>query len=201
MADLTVGDFLAVVLLIIAATWFMVWAVVAGARKLTALWCERSERRLANAARPTPAPRPLPLTFEALRLANLLRLPLFKNRKGETAHSKRDGSDWCLGQWSNATLGELGEAANIIKKIERGDITLDEAREDLARELADVQTYLDLLAYRAGINLGEATIRKWNEVSERIGVSVRLTDRATVFAGQADLQRSGRLSAMLRNGV
>lgn len=114
------------------------------------------------------------LTFEQLRSANLKRLPLFKNRKGETAHSQADGSDWKLSAWSNAVLGELGEAANIIKKIERGDLTLADAMPDLRRELADVQTYLDILAFRAGVNLGAATIEKFNEVSERVGCDVRL---------------------------
>lgn len=120
------------------------------------------------------------LTFNALREANLKRLPLFKNSKGEPANSQPDGSDWSLAQWSNATLGELGEAANIIKKIDRGDMTLDEARPLLAKELADTQTYLDILAYRAGIDLGAATIDKWNEVSKRIGVSVRLAPQGVL---------------------
>ena len=57
------------------------------------------------------------LTFNALRGANRARLPQFKNGKGEPAHSKPDGSDWCLAQWCNAVTGELGEAANLIKKI------------------------------------------------------------------------------------
>lgn len=114
------------------------------------------------------------LTFAALRQANTMRLPLFKNARGEPAHSQPDGSDWCLAQWCNAVTGELGEAANLIKKIERGDLTLDQAREDLGRELADVQTYLDILAFRAGIDLGMATISKWNEVSRRINVPIRL---------------------------
>jgi len=114
------------------------------------------------------------LQLDILRSANLARLPEFKNAKGEPAHSKPDGSDWLLSQWSNACLGELGEAANIIKKIERGDLTLEDARVALAKELGDVLTYLDILAYRAGINLGTATIQKWNEVSDRIGSDLRI---------------------------
>jgi NTP pyrophosphatase (non-canonical NTP hydrolase) len=114
------------------------------------------------------------LTFDKLRAANVKRLPLFKNRKGELANSKPDGSDWYLAQWSNATLGELGEAANIIKKIDRGDMTLDEARPALMRELADVAIYLDILAFRAGIDLGAAVAVKFNEASERGGCDVKL---------------------------
>ncbi|MGL3208717.1 MazG-like family protein [Bradyrhizobium sp. BR 1433] len=114
------------------------------------------------------------LTFDALRGANVARLPQFKNSRGGPAHSEADGSDWCLAQWCNAVLGELGEAASIIKKIERGDMTLDEARPALSREFADVQIYLDILAFRAGVDLGNATLQKWNEVSERVGATVRL---------------------------
>jgi len=119
-------------------------------------------------------PTRTPLTFDDLRNANKARLPLFKNRRGERAHSEPDGSDWCLAQWSNAVCGELGEAANYIKKIERGDMTLDEGRPLLAEELADVATYLDILAFRAGIDLGEATREKFNKVSKRVKCDVKL---------------------------
>jgi NTP pyrophosphatase (non-canonical NTP hydrolase) len=114
------------------------------------------------------------LTFKALRAANMKRLPLFKNAKGLPAHSEPDGSDWALSAWANAVCGELGEAANLIKKIERGDFTLEEKREALGKELADVQTYLDILAFRAGVDLGVATIDKFNEVSDRVGCDVKL---------------------------
>ncbi len=114
------------------------------------------------------------MIYKTLREANIARLPLFKGRAGQLAHSKPDGSDWKLSAWSNAVLGELGEAANLIKKIERGDMTLDVARMDLARELADVATYLDILAFRAGVDLEKAVEMKFNEVSDRIGVDVFL---------------------------
>jgi hypothetical protein len=51
---------------------------------------------------------------------------------------------------------------------------LDEARPALMREFADVVGYLDILACRAGVDLGAATRLKWNEVSERVGCSLRL---------------------------
>lgn len=117
----------------------------------------------------------MPLTFAQLRAANLARLPEFRNAQGEPAHSRPDGFDWSLSQWSNAVCGELGEAANLIKKIERGDFRLELARDALAEELADVQTYLDLLAHRAGVDLAAATIAKWNKVSIRVGCALRLT--------------------------
>lgn len=114
------------------------------------------------------------LTFDNLRRANVARLPTFKNAKGDAAHSEPDGSDWCLAQWCNAVCGELGELANLIKKVERGDLTLDEARADLGRECADVVTYLDILAMRIGVRLGDEALAKFNEVSQRVGSPVWL---------------------------
>jgi NTP pyrophosphatase (non-canonical NTP hydrolase) len=89
------------------------------------------------------------LTFTALRKANLKRVGVFRNSKGGLAHSKPDGSDWSPAQWLQATIGELGEYANVRKKFERGDMTFEEYRKQAERELADVQTYLDLLARHA----------------------------------------------------
>ena len=128
------------------------------------------------------------LRFEVLRFANTQRLPTFKNARGEPANAKPDGSDWKLSAWSNAVLGELGEAANLIKKIERGDLTLDEARPALAKEFADAATYLDLLAFRAGVDLGWAVYDKFNEVSARVGSPVRLAQDAwgNVFVDEGE---------------
>lgn len=127
----------------------------------------------------------LGLALGALRAANIQRLPTFKNSRGEAAHSRPDGSDWSPAQWLQACVGELGEFANVRKKYERGDLTHGEYAEMAAKELADVQTYLDLLALRAldfrdgtphptGVDLGAATVAKFNEVSERVGSPVRL---------------------------
>lgn len=114
------------------------------------------------------------LTFNTLRGGNKARLPEFKNKHGEPAHSEPDGSDWSDAQWLQAVIGELGEYANLKKKIERGDLTMENTKGDLARELADVVTYLDILAFRLGIDLGQAVMDKFNEVSERVGSSIRI---------------------------
>lgn len=114
------------------------------------------------------------LTFNTLRGGNIARLPEFKNAKGGPAHSKADGSDWTPAQWLQAVVGELGEYANIRKKVERGDLTLNEARWHLSDELADVVIYLDILAYQLGIDLGSAVMDKWNRTSRRVGSNIRL---------------------------
>lgn len=94
-------------------------------------------------------------------------------------HDPLTPEDWDLAQWSNAVAGEVGEACNVTKKILRLDHNIgmgDKPREDLINELkdeiADVFAYLDLLATVAGINLGEAIIRKFNRVSAEKGVDI-----------------------------
>jgi hypothetical protein len=124
------------------------------------------------------------LTFRALRSANVARLPTFKNKHGQLAHSRPDGSDWSPAQWLQAVVGELGEYSNLRKKYERGDVSTEEFAVEAAKELADVQTYLDILAMRCldngalvingGVDLGHATILKFNEVSARVGSPVFL---------------------------
>jgi NTP pyrophosphatase (non-canonical NTP hydrolase) len=114
------------------------------------------------------------LTFNTLRGGNERRLLDFKNGKGEVAHAKADGSDWSLGDWMTAVAGEVGEAANVLKKVRRGDLSLDEARPAIARELADVVIYLDILAKQAGVDLGRAVMDTFNAKSVQVGSRVRL---------------------------
>ena len=114
------------------------------------------------------------LSFAALRKANTIRLPLFTNGRGEAAHSKLDGSDWSHGEWMNAILGELGEAANIVKKIKRGDFTLEEMALPLAQELADVVTYTDLAAMQFGINFDNYTFDQFRSVNLSVFILSRI---------------------------
>lgn len=51
-------------------------------------------------------------------------------------------------------LCNLGDAVNLIKKIQRGNYTLEESRQDLADEFADIVTYFDILAMRAPVRCG-----------------------------------------------
>lgn len=131
------------------------------------------------------------LTFNTLRGGNKARLPQFKNKHGHRAHARNDGADWTPAQWLQAVIGELGEYANIRKKFERGDLSFGEYAKEAAKELADVQVYLDILAMRCldtvhktqgfvtyahelGVDLGAATMDKFNEVSRRVGSNVYL---------------------------
>lgn len=112
------------------------------------------------------APRePLhPLGFDQLRRANLRRC-------GNSFHPIEA---WSPTDWACALAGEVGEAANLIKKGRRGEPVSVVA---IATELADAVIYLDLLACRLGIDLGGAIASKFNVVSQRRGSAERLEPR------------------------
>ena len=85
-------------------------------------------------------------------------------------------NSWSLSDWMTATAGELGEAANIIKKLNRirdgipGNVeTEEQLRAALAGELADVEIYLDLLMQAAGFDPEEIREVKFKKTSEKIG--------------------------------
>lgn len=85
-------------------------------------------------------------------------------------------NSWTTSDWFTATMGELGEAANIAKKLNRvrdgipGNTESEELlRQRLADEIADTFIYLDLLAQSAGIDLGEAVMVKFQATSKKIG--------------------------------
>lgn len=94
-----------------------------------------------------------PLTFTQLRIANLARCC-------EAFHALED---WTFTDYGTALAGEVGEALNLVKKMRRGE-PIDRAA--VALELADAAIYLDLLAARLGVDLGNAIAHKFNRVSE-----------------------------------
>lgn len=107
--------------------------------------------------------------LKQLRKANALRCAMF----GHTIES------WTLPEWGNAVAGEVGEMCNFIKKLTRGDRLEDPRRlqyfkENIGDEAADVIIYLDLLLQRAGIDLSEAIINKFNRKSAERGFDVYL---------------------------
>lgn len=88
--------------------------------------------------------------------------------------------DWSLSDWFVATMGELGEAANVAKKLNRvrdgvpgNTETEAELRAKLARELADTFIYLDLLCQAAGVKLSEVVPAVFNAKSDHIGCSIK----------------------------
>ena len=80
------------------------------------------------------------------------------------AEVHRDTQDWFpdlqadLGYLSLALCGEAGEFANIIKKVMRGSLDINDkmVRVEMAYEMADVLIYLSMLANLLDIDLAMA---------------------------------------------
>lgn len=85
-------------------------------------------------------------------------------------------NSWSSSDWMTATMGELGEAANIVKKLNRyrdgingNKEAEDVLRAKLRREIGDVFVYLDLFAQSEGFTIEEAAREVFNSKSAEIG--------------------------------
>lgn len=137
------------------------------------------------------------LTFKELRTANVKRC----NTAFSTKDSGLE--DWSPTDWACAMAGETGEAAeeltlavlslmvtakankpcDTVKKLKRldtADSNIDSAEKrnelkiKIGKELADMLIYADLLAARLDIDLGDAVVQKFNEVSDKRGSNIKL---------------------------
>lgn len=105
--------------------------------------------------------------YETIREANSVR-----QKEWDSADKTID-----LSYRGNELAGEVGEACNVIKKLERERFGLRGSRatlEQLAEELADVIICADLVALAAGIDLDTAVRKKFNTTSEKIGLKTRM---------------------------
>lgn len=107
--------------------------------------------------------------YTSLREANLAR------------QAKWDkGNKLTLSCRGNELAGEVGEACNIMKKLERERLGIRGSRatrEQLAEELADVMICVDLIAMSEGIDMEDAVRAKFNKTSEAVGLATRLGER------------------------
>jgi|GEM_PF-2028166 NTP pyrophosphatase (non-canonical NTP hydrolase) len=88
------------------------------------------------------------------------------------------GNQLSLTYRANELAGEVGEACNVAKKIERERLGIRGSRatiSDLGDELADVIICADLVAMGEGIDLESAVARKFNATSEKVGLRTRLS--------------------------
>ena len=112
-----------------------------------------------------------PLTFVQLREQNAARAAEWN---GDTP--------WTPADRMTELVGELGEAANVMKKLKRIECGMvgnkpheyAELRANLIDELGDVQICLDLLANELHVNLAKATADKFNKTSIKNGFEHRL---------------------------
>lgn len=93
--------------------------------------------------------------------------------------------EWTPSDWACAMAGEAGEVCNAVKKLNRidrgiqqakGPKTREEAIAEIAKEIGDTFIYLDLLAQRLGIDIAQAIADTFNRVSEREGFPERIKD-------------------------
>lgn len=122
------------------------------------------------------------LTFDEFRAANKARCLKWHPAGIES---------WSPSDWLTAVTGELGELASLLKMRNRERDGLpgnkfSPTQKQIADEIADVLTYLDLLAEVLGVNLGQAAIEKFNEVSVRVGFPDRLPLEATPMTTRGD---------------
>ena len=107
------------------------------------------------------------INFEDLRKANATRDPEWGNTEGQVDLAFR----------GLELAGEVGEACNQIKKLERhlrcmvgGDPDLEPIKD----ELGDVVICADLVAMQLGIDLAKAVQRKFNKTSAKHGFETTL---------------------------
>jgi len=106
----------------------------------------------------------LTLNLSELRAANAARMT--------SPELYRSCAEWNEADWALSLCGEVGELANMIKKVRRGDISVDDPA--IGEELADVLVYLDILSYYLGFDLSLETIAKFNKTSDKVGSEEKL---------------------------
>lgn len=114
-----------------------------------------------------------------------------RNRTRSERWHKGGLNRWSESDWGVALAGEVGEALNKIKKLNRLRDELpnrDNAEPwkdnrdraaivaEIGAELADSFLYLDLLAQRLGLVLADEVVKKFNKVSENYGFPERLPE-------------------------
>ena len=111
------------------------------------------------------------MDFKRLREANSAR---YLENKGNC-------HNWLITEWTNALAGEVGELCNIVKKTRRGwdgDPNIEDLKQDIGYELADIIIYADIIVSKLGIDLGEAIREKFNIVSNKRGSLVFLDEES-----------------------
>jgi NTP pyrophosphatase (non-canonical NTP hydrolase) len=115
-----------------------------------------------------------PLTFAEFSRVNRERCesPQGFNHKLES---------WSTSDWFLAMIGEVGEAANIAKKLNRyrdgipgNKVSREELEAKLRQELGDVFVYLDLLAQSVGVSIADAAVEVFNAKSQELGCPIQL---------------------------
>lgn len=116
------------------------------------------------------------LTFEQVSAIN--------RKRCERWHPGFPYDEWTGADWSNAMCGESGETANVVKKLRRQEVGVEQAErlqsaddeahremllDKLATEIGDTFLYLDLLAQYYGLDVATCITDTFNRVSKQEG--------------------------------
>lgn len=111
--------------------------------------------------------------WRRLRTANEKRMP----------HFKMTLLDWTPLEWAAAAAGEMGELQGVLVKMKRSqevnsasagtDVTHADLRARAQAEWADIIIYMDILAWRLGIEPIAAVRETFDKKSEALGSAVR----------------------------
>jgi len=118
------------------------------------------------------------LNLKHLRTANSIRSDEWNNHKLTEQEKLGD-----LLFRTTELAGEVGEACNEVKKLFRflggmkGGKSIDECREALTEEIADVVICADRVAEAMNIDLSEAVISKFNKTSEKYDLSIKMNNK------------------------
>jgi NTP pyrophosphatase (non-canonical NTP hydrolase) len=110
------------------------------------------------------------LTIEAFSEMNRRRCESY-NGFGE---SLQDDSKYTIAHWLLSVVSEVGESADAILGWEGlKERRKDKTKRDIAVELVDAITYIDLAIQKLGYQTADLLIEKFNEVNERSGFGKR----------------------------
>ena len=114
------------------------------------------------------------LTFKKFSAAN-------KARSESALGFGHNLNGWSTSDWFVAMLGELGEAANLVKKLNRYRDGIRGNKEsktvlqvELRKELGDLYVYLDLTCQALGFTIEEAAVEVFDNKSAELGYPTRL---------------------------
>lgn len=103
---------------------------------------------------------------------------IFDINRARSAVWHEGTTPWTPDMWLTAFVGELGEMANVMKKVNRlttgargrsSEQNIESLQASLEEEAADATLYWDLLMQSMNVQLKRAVIRKFNETSREYG--------------------------------
>jgi hypothetical protein len=126
----------------------------------------------------SPGPQSTTFAPPALSYGTLRRLTAFAS-SGRPIPTHPDGTPWTVGDQSAAMLGRVGLLGNTLKKMRRGDYGGDNPIKEVHGRLAAILIHLDGMAFRLGVDLSAAIVRKFNATSRKVGSPVMLVGEGT----------------------